>query len=360
MEASPLMRQPTFFTASTVQPTRLSLITRKHSPSCSASTSVKICLPVQPSLGLEYWWPVRTVTGLLWKLHQAYVFFPFQRPRRLQPRHRLRHPLPLRAAVCLFQARYAEIWFSIIPGKTSISQTPPAPSGRLTFRRLVLGRSTSLAVHSTVLDIARDDSFLLVAQNTTSGSQGTFHKVDLATGVVTNINYTRVSRETGAWDVAIGSNGLAFVSTRFAGSGLVPVRQIDLATNMITIRSDVPGSGGSQVRQSAVICRSADGTRLFLMEGDTSQGPMFTYSATSNTFWPGISAGGFLNPTTGAVNRDGSLVVLRTFGGPASLRTAPGLNVVHSFSEIDGGVAFDAKSDTLYGLNSTDRPDYCL
>ena len=55
---------------------------------------------------------------------------------------------------------------------------------------LTFGTSYSLGGSLNGLDIARDNSFLLVAQNATSGSQGMFHKVDLATGMVTNINYT--------------------------------------------------------------------------------------------------------------------------------------------------------------------------
>jgi hypothetical protein len=195
-------------------------------------------------------------------------------------------------------------------------------------------------------DIARDNSFLVVAQNATGASQGTFHKVDLATGLITNINYTR-SGETGAWDVAIGSNGLALVTTRNGGSGSVPLRQIDLVTNVITVRSDVPGFGG-RVEQDTHIHRSADGTRLFFMESNTSSGPIFTYSAISNTFGPAVNTGTDLSNASGAVNRNGSLVALRP-----SLFNAPNLNVVHSFNGIDKGVAFDASSDILYGVNST-------
>ena len=175
---------------------------------------------------------------------------------------------------------------------------------------LSFGTTYELGGSLNGLDIARDNSFLLVAQNATSGSQGTFHKVDLATGMVTNINYTRASGETGAWDVAIGSNGLALVTTRYAGSGWVPLRQINLTTNAISIRSDAPGSaGGGQVGQDTQISRSADGTRLFLQEGNISTGPIFTYSAISNSFGPHANATDGNGP--GAVNGNGTLVSLR-------------------------------------------------
>src|SRR5437762_7528279 len=79
------------------------------------------------------------------------------------------------------------------------------------------------------IDIARDNSYILAAQDSVGISQGTFQRVNLATGAITNINYTREFGEGGAWDAAIASNGLALVTTRFDGSGFTPLRQIDLA-----------------------------------------------------------------------------------------------------------------------------------
>src|SRR5436190_21792892 len=61
------------------------------------------------------------------------------------------------------------------------------------------GTSYDLGGSLNGMDIARDDSFLLVAQNAIGPAQGTFHRVELATGSVTNINYSRVSIETGGW-----------------------------------------------------------------------------------------------------------------------------------------------------------------
>ena len=204
------------------------------------------------------------------------------------------------------------------------------------------------------LDISGDNTSLLVAQAATSGPQGTFHKIDLTTGMVTDIHYTLAPGEIGAWDVAIGSNDLALATTRFSGSGWVPLHQIDLTTNAISARSDVPGSGpGGEVDQDTEIHRSVDRSRLFFMEASISSGPIFTYSANSNTFGPSVKTGAFLSAATGAVNRNGSLTGLRTYQHPAILRTAPDLNFVHNFNAINGGVTFDASSDLFYGVNTT-------
>ena len=223
-----------------------------------------------------------------------------------------------------------------------------------TFRlsTLTFGTSYNLGGSLNGIDIARDNSFLLVAQNNVGISQGTFHRVNLASGMVTNINYTRELNggEAGAWDVAIGSNGLALVTTQYDGSGYTPLRQVNLGTNAITIRNDAPGP---VVWAPTQIHRSADGTRLFFMEGNISSGPVFTYSATNNTFGSSFDTNGYLDPASGAVNRNGSLIALRPNGtAAASLNTAPNFGFVHSFNGLDGGVAFDAVRDVFYGVNS--------
>ena len=88
------------------------------------------------------------------------------------------------------------------------------------------------------------------------------------------------------------------------------------------------------------------------MESNISSGPVFTYSATSNTFGPSVDTNASLDVASGAVNRSGNLVALRTYATPASLNTAPDFNFLHSFNGIDGGVAFDAVRDVLFAINS--------
>jgi hypothetical protein len=201
------------------------------------------------------------------------------------------------------------------------------------------------------IDIARDDSFILAAQDSAGPAQGIFQRVDLTTGMITNIPYALGFGEAGAWDVAICSNGLALVSTQSRFSGSTPIRQINLRTNVITIRHDTPGFGPSAPTE---IHRSADGTRLFFMEGNISSGPIFTYSATTNTFGRSFDTSACLgiNCASGAVNRNGSLIALRTYGHPASLNTAPSFNFVYGFNGIDSGLAFDAVRNVFYGVNS--------
>ena len=208
------------------------------------------------------------------------------------------------------------------------------------------------------LDIASDDTFLLVAQNNVGATQGTFHRIDLRTGAITNLNYHLELGEAGGWDVAIGSNGLALVTTglvtaRYSDSGSTPLRQIDLATNTFTIRQDAPGSGGGgMVRGYTYIHRSGDGRRMYFLESDLSNGPIFTYSAVSNTFGPSTETHAVLFDADAAVSRNGSLLGTRILSN-ASLATAPDFKPVHSFAELDSGIAFDGQSDLFYGVNSS-------
>jgi hypothetical protein len=210
-------------------------------------------------------------------------------------------------------------------------------------------RSYNLGGSVNGIDIARDDSFILAAQDSAGPAQGVFQRVNLSTGTITNIPYMLEFAEAGAWDVAIGSNGLALVSTQSRFSGQTPIRQINLRTNVIITRQDTPGR---VVWAPTHIHRSADGTRFVFMEGNISSAPAFTYSAITNTFGPRFEISAYLDINSGAVNRNGSLIALRTYGSPASLNRPPNFGFVHSFNGIDSGVAFDAVRNVFYGVNS--------
>jgi hypothetical protein len=135
------------------------------------------------------------------------------------------------------------------------------------------------------VDIAPDDSFLIVAQEGHGVAQGTFQKLNLATGEITDIKYERGSGSLGSWDIAIASNGLAFATTgnaAFSGS-TSPLRQIDLATNSITTRNVIPRG---TVDNGTTIQRSADRSRVGFMEPSSTSGTVFTYSAATDSFGP--------------------------------------------------------------------------
>lgn len=207
------------------------------------------------------------------------------------------------------------------------------------------------------VDIAADDSFLLIAENHTGLGHGIVHKLDLDTRTVTHITYAidRWDYDNGIWDVAIGANGIAMMTTSFGGpgsSGWAPLRQIDLSTNAVTTRPDAPGSGSAGIEGSTMIDRSADRTRFLFLEPNNSSGPIFSYSATTNTFGPPFQNYNFNELLNTAISRDGSFMVLR-YHADSVMDTLPDFNFVHRWTgNFDSGVAFDAVDDILYAVRS--------
>jgi len=209
------------------------------------------------------------------------------------------------------------------------------------------------------IDIAPDDSFVLVAQDDYTPTSGRFQRVKLATGEVTDIVYSReVSHgEGGAWDVAIASNGFAFGTTRVLPDWVssTPLREIDLTTNQIIERAPVQFG---EVSDGTSIERNADHTRVYFL-GTTTGGEVFSYDAVTDTFVsvPGspFSPSYFFWKTlafgSAAVNRTGTLLGLR-INISASLYNSPDYSEVHKFDGISGGVAFDAVRDRFYGVNA--------
>ena len=81
-----------------------------------------------------------------------------------------------------------------------------------TIQRYDLGNQALLSPFSVggILngaDITTDGNFLYVTQGIAGPTQGILEKVDLSTGMKTDLFYALASNEGGGWDVAIGSNG---------------------------------------------------------------------------------------------------------------------------------------------------------
>jgi hypothetical protein len=200
-------------------------------------------------------------------------------------------------------------------------------------------------------DISADGSSLYVAEQQTSGSQGFIHKLNLSTGTVTNLAYNLAGGEGGAWDVTLAADGKGLVTTMSNSSGPVPLRQLDLGANTLSIRSDVPGSGGSGlVGPSTVIHRSADRGLLFVTEAGVPNGPVFSYSAATDSFSNIFNTGPDLSSALSAVNRTGTLSALDYHGDVLILDRS--FNIVTTLSNMDGGLVFDPLQDVLYAANS--------
>jgi hypothetical protein len=201
-------------------------------------------------------------------------------------------------------------------------------------------------------DITPDGAFLYATEAARGATQGMLHKVNLDDGTVTNLTYNLSFYEGGTWAVSIANNGKALFTSNFEGSGWVPLRQIDLATEAFTARTDAPGSGGGgQVRQDTHIRRGGDRSLLFLMESNISSGPIFDYSAASDAFPNHVNLQGFLDGSTGSVSRDGSLIAMK-LGSDVRVMDAS-LNLVVTLHNLGGGLVFDPTRDVLYAATST-------
>jgi DNA-binding beta-propeller fold protein YncE len=180
------------------------------------------------------------------------------------------------------------------------------------------------------LDITPDDSTIYVAD-----AADWLYKVRLSDGAVTQITFTKPFTESGPYDIVIGANGLGFVSTRYQGSGWTPLRQIDLATDTLSIRSDYDQA------YEAHFERTNDRSTIVVLESDLAY-----YNAATDSFThlsPGgaspmpLSPDGKMLASTPAI-RDKFLSTLKTLTG------------------IDGGGIFDPNRPIFYGVNtSTDQ-----
>jgi hypothetical protein len=202
------------------------------------------------------------------------------------------------------------------------------------------------------IDISADGRWLVAQEGASTGTGGQYLKIDLnlvdagaaPANYLTRIGYANYSLESGGWDIARTARGTFAADGRFAGSGWVPVRDIDPATNGTP---NMPTF--NNVRQDTGIGRSPDGRYLIYTESNISSGPITIYDTVTNQVVKAIDTSTFLSGESSAVNRDGTLFGVH-LGGTRIYNRA--LQTVTTLTSIDGGTAFDPVSDAFYGINS--------
>ncbi len=204
-------------------------------------------------------------------------------------------------------------------------------------------------------DITPDDNSLYVAEEDDAGPQGFFDQVDLQNGIVTDASYNNTSIETDSWDIAIGVNGNALVSTlgTFAYGPLpVPLRELDTTTNTYSYPTNAPGYGGpGLISEGTTIARSADRSLFLVTEANIPTGPFFLYYPNTNSYSSSATSNVNLKGTSPVVNRNGSLLALEVSGGASVFDR--NFNSVQNLSGLTGGLFFDPNQDVLYGVNPT-------
>lgn len=200
-------------------------------------------------------------------------------------------------------------------------------------------------------DITPDGAFLYACDAVPGPTQGFVRKVNLANGQSTPIPYNLGFFEGGGYDLAIAANGKAFFTAQFNGSGWVALREIDLATGTVTVRTDALSSGGGgQIRQNTQVNRGGDRSLLYFTESNISSGPAFTYQASTNSFVKQKNFNTFMDSVISSVSRDGSRIAMELSPGVAILD--PALNGVTALPNLTGGTIFDPAKDRLYAVDA--------
>jgi glutamine cyclotransferase len=197
------------------------------------------------------------------------------------------------------------------------------------------------------MDISEDFSALYITENYFADGQCVLHKVNLDDYSVTDIPYDLESHEAGGWDIKIASNGKGIMISRFNGTGgPYRVRELDLATDTLTLRTDVQGlSDGGHGTQ---MFRSSDRSLLVIMGYYPND--IFLYYSVSGSFERYDIGYPSLGPF--AVSRDGRLIATQkqaaTSSYPVTIWSADFTQVTQISGGIPGGLSFDPLDKILY------------
>lgn len=158
------------------------------------------------------------------------------------------------------------------------------------------------------IDLSPDGSTLAVADATYANGQNWIFLIDLATGNIHQVFFTLASGEGGTWSVAYGNTGNLLITSRFNGSGQVPLRKYNPSTNQVVTLT--------KVWQDAMLGASADGSVIGFAESNNSGGPWGRYRTSDENIVKRASPNGtgYSNYEIG-VSRNGTQFAVPTYGG---------------------------------------------
>jgi hypothetical protein len=128
--------------------------------------------------------------------------------------------------------------------------------------------------------------------------------LDTTTNAVTQVSFAKAFGESGTYMPSFSSNGKVLLSSNYAGSGWVPLRQYD----PISGTTNVLGS----IRQSSMLTASADRGTIGIAEANEISAPLDRYNVGTGTIqqwsvdWFAFEMG---------VSRNGSQFAVPTYGG---------------------------------------------
>lgn len=185
------------------------------------------------------------------------------------------------------------------------------------------------------IDISPDGNTLLVADST-ADTNVWVHVIDLNSGQSRKANFPAASGESGTFAVAFGGDGAALITSRFAGSGWVPLRRYDPASGAVTtIRS---------VRHDSMVGSSGDGTSIIIAESDISGGGMELYDVASRSIVKTGGTGRFNYEC--AASKEASLFSVSTYSG--SYVYNPTFGLVTNITPQPIAAAFHPAADVVF------------
>jgi len=190
------------------------------------------------------------------------------------------------------------------------------------------------------LDLSPDGNKLVIADAKTTNSLVWVHVVDLTTGQDTLTAFNAAANESGTFAVAFAGDGAAYITSRFAGSGWVPMRRYDPVTGIASVTANP--------RQDSMVSSSGDGSTVVIAEGNISSGPVDQYDVTLHAFLHGTGHNQFNFECS--VSRDGALVAVPTYGSTYIYNGT--LNLVTNIGVGAGaqpvGAAFHPFADAIF------------
>lgn len=155
------------------------------------------------------------------------------------------------------------------------------------------------------LDISPDGQTLAVADTSTNGPSSALHLVDSHTGVDLTINFPLSGNESGTYMAVWEGDSGILISSKFSGSGWVPLRRFDLNTGTTQVLGTI--------RQDSMLAPSADLTTIGLVEGNISSGPVSAYSVSGGGIVATMNTNSFLYEV--AVDPTGHQIAVPSFTG---------------------------------------------
>lgn len=188
------------------------------------------------------------------------------------------------------------------------------------------------------MDISPDGNTLAVADQVRVGEEVFIHLVDLDSMAVESVSFPRAFYEGGSWTVVYTSDGQIVVTTRFEGSGWVPMRLYDPGTQTTTVLDSV--------RQNTMLSSSGDRKSIGFVEFNISSGPVG--KVVDRAAFDGATTGWF-NYEVG-VNHDGTQYSVPTYGGTFVYDfNWDNVGVIGTYAgEQPMGVAYHPVEDVVY------------